>query len=138
MARLNAIARSLGRFVMNHAARTLPPEHREWSEAMANEFDTIEDGWAALDWAVGCALAAYKTRVFRRDRIEKREERTNFAPAIRKMRILITALVLAYAALAVGYLVDFHAPRWLFVGLVLMEVIFYCASRYLKKLRRMQ
>jgi len=48
---------------VDHAARVLPPTHREWAEAMRRELDHIEDDRAALRWAFGCVLSSYRTRL---------------------------------------------------------------------------
>lgn len=46
-----------------HAARILPPERREWSQAMIAEVDHSPNAGAAMRWAMGCIFAGYMERV---------------------------------------------------------------------------
>jgi hypothetical protein len=54
--------RKIAQALALHAARTLPPSHAAWGEAMVGEVERLGDDWAALDWAIGCAMAAYYQR----------------------------------------------------------------------------
>jgi hypothetical protein len=45
-----------------HAARILPPERREWSQAMIAEVDHLPSAGAAMRWAIGCVFAGYIER----------------------------------------------------------------------------
>jgi hypothetical protein len=46
-----------------HAARILPPERREWSQAMIAEVDHLPSAGAAIRWAIGCIFAGYIERM---------------------------------------------------------------------------
>jgi len=46
-----------------HAARILPPERREWSQAMIAEVDHLPSAGAAMRWAIGCIFAGYFERM---------------------------------------------------------------------------
>ena len=46
-----------------HAARILPPERSEWSQAMIHEVDNLASASAAVRWAVGCVFAGYVERM---------------------------------------------------------------------------
>jgi hypothetical protein len=46
-----------------HAARILPPERREWSQAMIAEVDHLPRAGAAIRWAIGCIVAGYIERM---------------------------------------------------------------------------
>jgi hypothetical protein len=46
-----------------HAARILPPERREWSQAMIAEVDHLPSAGAAMRWAIGCVFAGYIERM---------------------------------------------------------------------------
>jgi hypothetical protein len=136
VARLNSFARNLGRVVMNYAARVLPRALREWNEEMASEFEAIENDWAALDWAVGCVLAAYYAKISRRDRIGGPVARGLIRPPIRRAKFLITVLALAYVFSLLGFLIDSTVPRWIWIGIFMIEVVFYFAVQNLKRLKR--
>jgi len=41
----------------------LPPNRKEWAEAMLNESSHIDSRGAALQWALGCVLAASRERI---------------------------------------------------------------------------
>ena len=45
------------------ATRMLPPHRKEWAEAMLNESAYIRSRGAALQWALGCTLAAFRERL---------------------------------------------------------------------------
>jgi hypothetical protein len=54
MSALHALAR-----VMLHASVALAPKHRaDWTRAMRAEFEAIDAGGQALDWALGCLATA--------------------------------------------------------------------------------
>jgi hypothetical protein len=46
-----------------HAAKILPPERREWSQAMLNEVDYLPSAGGAIRWALGCIFAGYIDRM---------------------------------------------------------------------------
>jgi hypothetical protein len=46
-----------------HAAKVLPPERREWSQAMIAEVDHLPSADAAINWAIGCVFAGYIERM---------------------------------------------------------------------------
>jgi hypothetical protein len=46
-----------------HAARILPAERRQWSQAMIAEVDNLPSAGAALRWAIGCVFAGYIERM---------------------------------------------------------------------------
>ena len=121
---------------MNHAAHSLPRALREWSEDMASEFEAIENDWAALDWAVGCLLAAYFAKIFRRDRIGGPGARRLIGSPIRRAKFLITVLVFAYVFLLLGFLIDPRVPRWFWIGIFMLEVVFYFGAQNLRRSKR--
>jgi hypothetical protein len=44
-------------------ALLLPPHRKDWADAMLNESHYIRSRRAALQWALGCACAAFRVRV---------------------------------------------------------------------------
>jgi len=46
-----------------HAARILPPERSEWSNAMVSEVSHLPSAAAAIRWSVGCVFAGYIERI---------------------------------------------------------------------------
>ena len=136
MARLNSFARNLSRVVMSHAARALPRAVREWNEDMANEFEAIENDWAALDWAVGCVLTAYYAKLFGRDTVVRPGTLGLIRSPIRRAKMLIGLLVLAWVFSLLGFLIDFRVPRAFWISIFLLEVVYYFAVQHLKRLRR--
>jgi hypothetical protein len=49
--------------LMDHAGAVMPPERREWAEAMRAEFAALPQGREALAWAAGCVWASYCERI---------------------------------------------------------------------------
>lgn len=54
--------RQLSSALMKHAARVLPAGRSEWTQAMNNEFENIDDDIEGLRWAAGCVIASYFER----------------------------------------------------------------------------
>lgn len=46
-----------------HAAKVLPAERREWSQAMISEVNHLPSSGAAIRWAMGCIVAGYVERM---------------------------------------------------------------------------
>jgi hypothetical protein len=46
-----------------HAAKVLPPERGEWSNAMVSEVSHLSSAGAAIRWSIGCIFAAYIERI---------------------------------------------------------------------------
>ena len=61
---MSTLTRKLANSVMMSAMRAGCPERREWTAAMATEFDYITSDWAALEFAIGCFSASFKETQF--------------------------------------------------------------------------
>ncbi|MDX1562982.1 MAG: hypothetical protein R3305_08640 [Gammaproteobacteria bacterium] len=46
-----------------HAANVLPPNRKQWAEAMRAELGALPGGLAAIEWALGCVAASYFERI---------------------------------------------------------------------------
>jgi hypothetical protein len=46
-----------------HAAKILPPERGEWSNAMVSEVNYLPSAVAAIRWSIGCIFAAYIEKI---------------------------------------------------------------------------
>jgi len=55
--------RRIANALMRHAARVMPAAEMDWSAAMRNELEAIEDDHVALRWSAGCLVAGYSERL---------------------------------------------------------------------------
>lgn len=104
---MNAHSRSLALTLVNWCATLLPSERAFWASAMKAEVDAIEDGGAALSFAVGCVWASIKETTF------------TMAFAARSVRFATICGMLALSllsAMITSRMIDAHAPSALVFG----------------------
>jgi hypothetical protein len=53
----------LAHALLAHAAKVGAPDHAEWIQAIAHEWEHLPKGQAALSWALGCVFVSYTGRV---------------------------------------------------------------------------
>jgi hypothetical protein len=72
---MNAVSSRLRRLavtLVRHASWVLPTGRSPWAEAMRRELAYIDSDPAALSWALGCVLAAYRARLAHRSSFNRR------------------------------------------------------------------
>ncbi|HKW19592.1 MAG TPA: hypothetical protein VJO35_18935 [Terriglobales bacterium] len=94
MSERTAFLRRIAIGLMIHAKKAVPPERREWAEAMEHELEYVERDLSALRWAAGCVMAVYIQRG-----VQKMNQHVfSFRVIIRKPSALLP-MAMSFAAL---------------------------------------
>ncbi len=105
---MNAFSRSLAATLIGWCAALLPSDRTSWAAAMKAEVDAIENGNAALSFAIGCVWGSIKERTF------------TMAFAARSVRFATIAGMLALSflgAVTTGRMIDANASSAMVFGL---------------------
>lgn len=149
-----SLARTWASRLLGAVRRHASPGSREWASAMRRELDFIENDWAALFWALGCASAVFRHSVPRAWRawLEKRANREpgpvlaiirkNAAGTLWGVTIAVAVLAGAFALVRQLFVLfptsDLKRVEWaeVLAVIVVPEAIFIAAALALWRRRR--